>query len=144
MAELNVGANESTVTLGDGRVVRLALGYAGVPATLFRESIPTALELERAIAAVEDEVMPAVPQLAGVGELASADARLRAWAEAESGGVLPLARVEWLFDELSRASLGGPASALPFAPAKATAATLVILRELMHHAGIRAVRCEVS
>lgn len=143
MAELKIGASESTITFDDGApVVRLALGYAGVPATLFRASIPTALELEHAIAAVEDEVMPVVPRLAGVTELATAEPQLRALADPESDGVLPLARVDWLFDELSRVSLGGPESALPFAPVKATAATLVILRELMHHAGIQAVRCE--
>lgn len=145
-AVLHIGANESTLTIaGDAaRVVHIALGHAGVPATLFRGDLPTGLELEEAIAVVEDQVMPAVRQLSGVTELVTTDPGLRDLAAAASVGVdevLPLERVEWLFDELSRAALGSPAASLPFAPTRAAAATLLILRELMHHGGIRALAC---
>lgn len=147
-ALLHIGANGSEVTCNgasdDVRVVRIALGYAGVPATLFRGDIPTALELENAIAVVEDEVMPAARQLAGVTALVTAGAELRAFATAPPGdddGIVALEHVEQLFDELSRVALGGPVSHLPFALTKKSAATLVILRELMHHAGVRTLRC---
>lgn len=144
-ALLHIGARESVVRVGgaSGPVVHMALGYAGVPATLFRGDIPTALELEDAVAAVEDEVMPVVRQLADVTELITTDpglCALTAAARVDAEGVLPVERIEWLFDELSRAALGGPVSGLPFTPSKRWAATLLILRELMHHGGIRALR----
>lgn len=147
-ALLHIGPVGSTLTLAgagdEPRVVRFALGYAAVPATLFRNDIPTALELEEAIAAVEDEVMPVVRALAGVAELVTADAELSALAAAASldeGGELPLERVEWLFDEVTRAALGGAASQVPFELTRASAATVLILRELMHHGGIQVLRC---
>ena len=94
-ALLAIGAQDSAVTTSGagGRVVRIALGYAGVPVTLFGGDIPTPLELENAIAAVEDEVMPAVRQLAGVESLLTVDPELHvlaAEASAEPSGALPL------------------------------------------------------
>jgi len=88
--------------------------------------------------------MPAASQLTGVTDLVTSDPELRALASAASAGadgVLTIEQVEHLFDELSRVALGGPVSHLPFALTNASVATLVILRELMHHAGIRTLRC---
>lgn len=148
IAVLHIGAAHSAVAAGqvndEVRVMRFALGYAGVPATLFHGDIPTPLELENAIAAVEDEVMPVTRQLAGVTELVTTDPRLLALATVankDPKGALSIDAVEWLFDELSRVALGGPASRLPFASGKESAATLVILREFMHHGGIGTLRC---
>ena len=144
-ALLHLGATGSEVKVGGagGPVVHMALGYTIAPAALFRGDIPTALELENAIAAVEDQVMPAVRQLPGVTELVTTDPELCALAAAasvEAGGVLSLERIEWLFDELSRVVLGGPATGLPFAPTRRAAVALLILRELMHHGNFRALR----
>lgn len=142
-ALLHVGARSSRITTSDGRAVGLALGYAAVPATLFGGQVPTALELENAIAAVEDEVMPAVRQLADVAELVTVAPELCALVAPFAGpdGELALGRIEWLFDEIARAALGGPAARSPFALTPASAATLLIVRELMHHGGMRTLRC---
>lgn len=148
LAVLHIGSTESAIVSGRGRddvkIVPFLLGYAGVPATLFSDAIPTALELENAIAAVEDEVMPAVRKLSGVTELVTIDTELYALAAAASvdhTATLPLEGVEWLFEELSRAASGGLASQLPFTPTKQAAAVLLILREFMHHGGIAVLRC---
>lgn len=148
IAILHIGAAHSAVAAGkvndDVRVLGLALGYAGVPATLFHGDIPTPLEMESAIAAVEEEVMPVARQLTGVAELVTMDPQSLALAMVANRNpkeALPIDAVEWLFDELSRVVLGGPVSRLPFASGKKAAATLLILREFMHHSGIGTLRC---
>lgn len=148
LAVLHIGLTESAVVAGcaddELKIVRFLLGYAGVPATLFSRDIPSALELENAITAVEDAIMPGVRHLSGAKELVTTSPELHALAAAASAdpaATLTLERVEWLFDELSRAVLGGPASQLPFTPTKRLDAALLILRELMHHGGFHTLSC---
>lgn len=119
--------------------LRLNAGRATV-AALLRHQPPSALELERAIETVEDAVMPARRRLPpGPLQLACNDALLRTLARhaLPPGQALPaalsLAQVEALFARLAALAQGRPAAhdALPTdAP---HAATLIILRELMHH-----------
>lgn len=124
--------------------LRMPLGGAHTAQRFFRGAIPTPLELENAIAAVEDEVHVVHRQLQGMlppGQSWapwSADAALHALASLAGvppgpQRVLTLDAMERLFNRLAAVSEGRPAAheGLPDDPA--FAGTLLVLRELMHH-----------
>ena len=146
---LHLGADQVTWAAGADApdpAVRLCLplGGARTARQFFRGAIPAPLELENAIAAVEDEVHIAHRQLQGLlpqGQVWapwSGDATLHGLATL--AGVPPgpqrlltLDAMERLFNRLAAVSEGRPAAheGLPDDPA--FAGTLLVLRELMHH-----------
>ena len=152
---LHLGAERTVVAAGPdagepAMVLTLALGHDKTARDFFRGAVPTPLELETAIAAVEDEVHaahrryracmpegPAATPLAadpGLHEVATlAGMAPGPWR------VLPLDAVERLFNRLAAVSEGRPAAheGLPQSPA--FAARLLVLRELMHHMPFAAI-----
>lgn len=122
----------------------LSLGGARTARQFFRHAVPTPLELENAIAVVEDEVYVAHRQLQGLlpGGQGwapwSADAALHELATLAgvprgAQRVLTLEAMERLFNRLAAVAEGRPAAheGLPEDPV--FAGTLLVLRELMHH-----------
>lgn len=125
-------------------VLRLALGGGSTARRFFRGAVPTPLELETAIAVVEDEVYAAHRHLQ---TLAPDGIALMPWSAdpalhevADLAGVPPgserqlrLDAMERLFNRLAAVAEGRPAAheGLPEDPA--FAGTLLVLRELMHH-----------
>lgn len=153
-ATLHIGARETVVLIRQAgqpvSTITLAIGAQAVPATLFRHDPPTAGEIENAIMVVEDEVMPALARMPAGAVAASPDPAIRQIAVlagvgdvgAEPGApgasgapplVLGLDALERVFDRFSAIVQGRPPSQdrLPSGPA--FAATLLILREVMHH-----------
>lgn len=146
---LHLGAEQVTWAAGAGAPdpterLYLPLGGARTARQFFHGAIPAPLELENAIAAVEDEVHIAHRQLQGLlpkGQVWapwSADTALHmlaTWAGVPPGPqrVLTLDAMERLFNRLAAVSEGRPAAheGLPEDPA--FAGTLLVLRELMHH-----------
>ena len=138
-AELRV--QPAPAAQGGDAAVHIPLARSAV-AALLRHAPPTALEIERAIEVVEDAVMPARARLPAALQLATADARLlalaghagvRVPAAGEPPAWLPTAAIEQLFNRLAALAEGRPA-AQDALPADAdSAATLVLVRELMHH-----------
>lgn len=104
-----------------------------------RHEPPTALEIERAIEQVEDQVMPLLRQLPPGTELQTGDAAARVLlglARARQPGeahALSLEDVEQVFNELAALSMGRPVASSPWLAHPGLAAYLVILREAMHH-----------
>lgn len=87
---------------------------------------------------VEDEVTRARSMAAGNSTLLTADTAIREIAQIAgvtdgSELILSLEAVEGLFDLLAALSLGRPASSAGIPAEPAFAATLLILREFMHH-----------
>lgn len=124
--------------------LRLPLGAELAARRFFRHAPPTPLELEHAIEAVEDAVMPLRAQLPAGAALASRDAAL--WALARHAGVegaaavfLSLEAVERLFDRLAARAAGRPAPQDALPVDGASAARLLILREALHHWGLDGV-----
>ena len=126
--------------------VRLSLPLGGerTARQFFRYAVPTPLELENAIAVVEDEVHVGHQQLQGLlpgGQVWapwSADAALHdlatlAGVPPGAQRVLTLEAMERLFHRLAAVAEGRPAAheGLPEDPV--FAGTLLVLRELMHH-----------
>ncbi|MDP1687515.1 hypothetical protein [Hydrogenophaga sp.] len=109
----------------------LELGTHSTARLFFKSDPPRPAELERAIDHVEDELMRALVWIGGRATLVTDHALVRSFAQTEA--VLSLDVVEVLFQRLASGSLGDP-SALKGLPAgREAAATLLILRELMHH-----------
>ena len=139
---LHLGADHTTVvSAGPGAqtsTLLLALGTTRTAAQFFRHAPPTPLELENAIMAVEDEVIRARSLSFAHAELQTTDAAVRSFAvlagvQAAEVMLLPLAAVELQFDLLAALVQGRPASIAGIPADVEFAATLLILREFMHH-----------
>jgi hypothetical protein len=110
----------------------------------FRHDPPTALDLETAIERIEDAIS-ALGAARAEPVLAADDPVLRQLAaaaglEPRQEAVLATEAVERLFTRLAAASSGALAAADAVPPGRTLAAVLVLLRELMHHLRLQAVR----
>ena len=154
---LQLGAEQTCIAAGQGpsapsAVVALALGYDKTARDFFRGAVPTPLQLETAIASVEDEIhagrrrpLPGTEPLhAKVASPWSADPGLHELATLAGiapGPVraLPLDAMERLFNRLAAVSEGRPAAHEGLPDSASFAARLLVLRELMHHVPFDAV-----
>jgi hypothetical protein len=116
----------------------LRIGFEQIAQEHFKREIPSSLELEHAIQTVEDQVVLAGAMVAPGTWLASSDANLHEIATAAHGlslypVVLTLEDVEYTFNRLAAVALGRPAASEGLPLGKSFVATLLILREFMHH-----------
>jgi len=126
---------------GPLKELSLPIGPGRLAAKVFSRELPSPVELEQAIEVVENALdatgLAAEPR----GELVTTDAVVRQLPGLAVGhGALSRADVESLFQRLASASLGQPSAALGLPAGREAAATLLLLRELMHHLGFEAVR----
>jgi hypothetical protein len=118
--------------------LELGIGLAQLGRGPFRHQPPSELELEAAIAFVEDAVMPLAKVLPPSTKLVSSDAiasRLLALAQPAGQGTsaLTLQQVEYVFGELVAVSLGRPTSSSGVPTDGPFVSYVLILREFMHH-----------
>lgn len=148
--KLHIGASETRVVShsGDepGDTIVLPIGYAAQALSL-RHEPSTPLELENAIAVVEDAVMPLARNLPRQSELVGTGSAIQAIAQAagKSGNGearMTLDEVEHLFQQLVAISEGRPAASGGVPSNRTFTATLLILREFMHHLGFEEIRVE--
>lgn len=135
---LHIGDEHLVVLSGRGEkpesVHRLDLGAARIARDFYRHDPPTSQEIERAIDFAEDEIMRLGKQADVTATLWSTSAVLQAWG-AVSSPTMTIETIEQWFQRLASAALGQP-SALQGLPAgRKAAATLLVLREFMHHRG---------
>lgn len=149
---LHVGADQTWVASGrgaePGAVLMLAIGSRSTAADHFKHEPPTPGEMESAILAVEDEVVRARAIGTDGSTLISADVALReiarlAGAPATPETILGRDAVEQLFARLAAVTLGRPASHEGIPTDPAFAATLLVLREFMHHLKFEAITLKV-
>jgi hypothetical protein len=138
---LEFGEQQTRVVCGIGERAEnewvLPIGTLQVGSGPFRAAPPSALELENAIAAAEDVVMPLARLLPAGAAFFASSAGARAALAADE---LELAQVEDRFNTLAAYSQGRPsASDDPMIQPEA-AALLLILRETMHHLGFSKVQ----
>lgn len=138
---LHIGQLQTVLAMGTERepavVLALAIGTSKTVADHFRQDPPAPAEMENAIMVVEDEVTRAREAVAG-SALYTMDSAIReiALIAGVAQGremALSLEAVEQTFDRLSGVVLGRPAASEGLPAGGAFAATLLILRELMHH-----------
>jgi len=139
---LQVGAGQTLVASGKGpepdAVITLAIGAQKTSADFFRHNPPTPLELENSIMTVEDEVARARAIIVDDSRLFTRAAEIReialiAGLRDQPALTLSLETMEKTFDRLAAVSLGRPATHEGLPSSTAFAATLLILREFMHH-----------
>jgi exopolyphosphatase/pppGpp-phosphohydrolase len=144
---LHIGQLQTVLAMGTNRepavVLALAIGSATTAAEQFRQDPPAPIEMENAIMVVEDEVTRAREAVAG-SALHTMDRAIRQIAllagVAESSEMaLSLEAVERTFDRYSGVVLGRPAASEGLPAGGTFAATLLILRELMHHVKFAAI-----
>ena len=139
---LYIGAEHTVVLSGQAThpdvTLTLAVGAQRTAATFFRREPPAPHELEQAIDTVEDEVMRAHTLSVEGGELVSTPAGLGEWARF-AAPTMTLETVEQMFQRLASASLGHPGAMVGLPAGNEAAATLLILREFMHHLGFPAI-----
>ena len=128
--------------------VELGIGLTQLGRGPFRHQPPSELELEYAIAFVEDAVMPLAKVLPPSTNLVSSDAiasRVVKLVQGASGtrtGVLTLEQVEHVFGELAAVSLGRPSSSSGVPTDGTFVAYVLVLREFMHHLGFDEIRID--
>lgn len=142
LAVLHIGAEQTIVMQGgevsQRAVLTLPIGARTTAAAYFKGAQARPLDIERAMAAVEDEVMKLralIPDQAKLCTTDTAIAEIAVLAGAQKAPLMQLSleAMEQVFDRWAAVAMGRPApldevpSSLPFA------ATLLILREFMHH-----------
>ncbi len=135
---LHVGDEQLNVLSGRGDKPEAAfqadLGAARIAREFFQHDPPTSREIERAIDFAEDEIMR-LGLRAGVDTtLLSTSATLQPWAAA-AGPTMAIETVEQWFQRLASAAHGRPGGLQGLPPGREAAATLLVLREFMHHGG---------
>lgn len=113
---------------------RLDLGASRIARDFFHHDPPTAREIERAIDAVEDQIMRLDRQRDTGRPLWSQSKTLQPWA-AVSGRTMTLEIVEQWFERLALAAQGRSDALDRLPPGREAAAALLVLREFMHHRG---------
>jgi exopolyphosphatase/pppGpp-phosphohydrolase len=135
---LHIGDEDLVVLSGQGHepetVRRLDLGAARIARDYFHHDPPTSREIERAIDFAEDELMRLGRPAEVTATLWSTAPALRAWG-AVSGPTMTIETVEQWFQRLASASLGQPGALKGLPSGREAAATLLVLREFMHHRG---------
>lgn len=151
LAVLHIDDEHAGLAVGLGAEVQatliLAIGSQRTAREFFRHTPPSPLELENAIATVEDEVTRARELVNPQPRLYSCDAGIHAIAVlsgvAESDWMeLSLDAMERSFDRLTSVSLGKPAAQMGLPADNGFAATLLILREFMHHLQFASITVE--
>jgi hypothetical protein len=141
---LHIGAEGTAVAIGSGAepvaVLALGVGSRKTAVRHFLHESPTADELENAITAVEDALMPVRAQIPAGSVLQSMDAGIREIAYAAGLPHQPKLKlhrdtVEQTFSRMVEVAHGRPASHDALPPGADFAARLLILREFMHHMG---------
>lgn len=122
----------------------LPLGVAALVQTQLRDAPPTALEVENAIAVIEDAVMPLHRLLPPGARLESDDGPMRELALV--CGVPPSEPMVWTlealessFNLLASVVMGSPAAQAGVPLDAASVARLLVLRECLHHWGFDAL-----
>ena len=135
---LHIGDEHAVVLSGQGHkpetARRIELGTARIARDYFHHDPPTSREVERAIDFAEDEIMRLGRPAGVTTTLLSTAPALRAWG-AVSGPTMTIETVEQWFQRLASASLGHPGALQGLPSGREAAATLLVLREFMHHQG---------
>lgn len=139
---LHIGAAQTVIATGryaePAAILFLDVGSRRTATDFFRHEPPTPGEMENAIMAVEDAVIGSRPMIPGISALLTTDPAIReialiAGAQDRPEVILGIDAMERTFERLAAITLGRPASQDTIPTTPTFAATLLILREFMHH-----------
>ncbi len=153
ISALEFGAAESAVVAGDGaepaRVIPIQLGVSALARRYLDAPRLAEAAIEAAIAEVEDRVMPLRPLLAPGTRHVTRDREVRAVAEVlepvtKSWVALSTDAVEQVFNRWVSIALGRPATQDALPTSGEFAATLLVLREWLHHLSCKEITLLVA
>ncbi len=139
---LHIGEQQSVIAAGTGAepsaVFKLPIGSGKTAAEYFHHDPPTPGEMENAIVAIEDAVASARTIISGGTKLFAMDEAIRkiAFISGVTDGtefILTRDAIERTFERLTEVIFGRPGSREEIPATVTFAATLLILREIMHH-----------
>ena len=148
LTALHIGADQTIVATGTDNkiaaVLVLPIGSEKTGLEFFHHAPPTPEEVEHAINVVEDEMSRANRMTAAESLLYTADNSIREIAHLADVPdrpeiVLNRDAVETLFSRLATLSMGYPAAKDDLRADASFSATLLILREFMHHLGFTSI-----
>ena len=142
MMRLQIGPDRVVFSGEGGETEVRGLGTVTLSRAHFQRLPPGGVELEAAIDAIEEALVPVIPELQAGDSLETSDPEVLALAEfagLQGAGrfSLDITDVERQFNRLVDVATGRPASAEGLPLRAEFIANLVILREIMHHAGRR-------
>jgi exopolyphosphatase/pppGpp-phosphohydrolase len=146
IAVLHIGASRTVIAVGRGSQPQatwtLDIGSRKIANAYFKRALPAPEEIEAAIVEIEDEISRARPLFAAASTVLTNDADVRDIALAAGVGdgpsiMLTVDAVERTFERLVATALRQLGHDLP--QGTQFAATLTILRELMHHLKIPSI-----
>lgn len=144
MAQLILGAEDTRLlgALADQDDVAIAPGIERLLREHFRPHVPQSMAMETAIAAIEDDLAKVPASVRGI-TVASGDPRLLAIATAAgldaSAPSISRIAVEHVFGRLTAVAMSRPASVEGLPPDPEFSATMLVVRELMHHLDIHSI-----
>ncbi|MDR3411730.1 MAG: hypothetical protein P4L87_12455 [Formivibrio sp.] len=138
---LHIGADQTLIATGtglDATLIRLAMGAQKTAADCFRHHPPTPGEMENAIMVVEDVLAPARAMIGKESALHTTDSNIReiallAGLADQPKLALSIEAVEQTFERLASVVQGKPAAIVGMPADARFAASLLILREFLHH-----------
>lgn len=142
LVALHIGPEQTGIAVGQGPLPELLkllpMGAERTAREQFRSTPPTALAMENAIQQVEDLVMPLRALIPRDAQLFSTDAALRELAllsgvDAQDAMRLSLEAMEHSFNRLTHVLEGSSFAQQGLPASNHFAATLLVLREFMHH-----------
>lgn len=134
----SIGENTVHFTLPD---ISLPMGYSVLSQQFFRREIPSAYDVEMAIATIEDHIQ-ATPQLHHniASEFDCADEGLKQIARlAGAGDVISQSQIEQVFNRVADIISGSPKRAEEYPDDHNILSYLLIVRELSHHLNIQKI-----
>lgn len=139
---LHIGMEQTAVATGTGTepgaIITLTISSQKTAIEYFKHNPPTPSEIENAIVTIEDEVARVRSIISGASMLFTTDESIReiaiiAGIPNQSEIILTRDVMELTFERFVSVSHGRPISREGFPPRISFAATLLILREFMHH-----------
>lgn len=139
---LHIGPKQTCLVFGKNMMaevtISLDIGSQKTSTDHFKHTLPTSGEMENAIMSVEDEIAQAPASLLAGSRLFTNDVAIREIALMAGLADQPvmhfgITEVEMTFDRLVSVLQGRPASSEGLPERPEFAATLLILREFMHH-----------
>lgn len=139
----NIDAHRTIFLLGERPrspvQIELPWGRENLARVHLKHVPPSAADLESAIEAVEDALMPLVPHIRGETRVTTSDEATRALIELARNGrtyvpALDIEEMEAVFNRLVNVANGRPVQSEGLPSEPRFAPHLLILRELMHHA----------
>ncbi|WP_392553510.1 hypothetical protein RHO13_00910 [Orbus wheelerorum] len=133
--------NMTTFTYASGEKITLQVGYKTLASTHFKDELPTPYETELAIIVIENAIEDIYSKWQKVDTIITDNEQVYLMIDYFTAeNQIDSIQVERLFNRLADVISGSPKQELVFFSSPYFIATLLILREIIHHLGINTIK----